>query len=485
MRSIGFLVATGLALVSVGCSGGVNTGAQQQGGVTITEVLPAQGPLAGNIPVQIKGTSFASGNLLVTFGGTAMTDAAIVNDTTIQGTLPATSTAGAVDVVVACANGQATLPHGFTYHDNQGGQVQITGINPPNGPVAGGTQVTITGLGFQGGQTSVTFGGTAGTGVTVTADTTLTVLTPPAAAAGAVGVSVSNNNGTASLPNAFVYGSGGGGGGGNPTVTEHLGGVSEFDQVKQTNNAPNSSGYALYFPAMDVVYPANNSCTLDLDQFPGLTSGLDAGAVTITQGSNSLALTKDNINQYTNNAGPAASFTMGQMAGINGAGSAGLGAFNVAAVASAPQADYDAWLDPLGFWNFTGGGVWNGKSDLWVSWGEGGSAGTVNNPTNHIQLYVIAAGLDGVTHVLACDGREGSDVGGFCIGGGSGSDLCQTPGPKMYDLFTAAGGPQNPFGVAATVVLYRGNRSTYQLPNGSNAAMDVAVVKATSLLMGN
>ena len=68
----------------------------------------------------------------------------------------------------------------------------IGSITPITGTAAGGTAVTITGTGFLAGAT-VTFGGTAATGVTVASSTSITATTP-AHAAGTVSVVVSNTD---------------------------------------------------------------------------------------------------------------------------------------------------------------------------------------------------------------------------------------------------------------------------------------------------
>jgi hypothetical protein len=346
--------------------------------------------------------------------------------------------------------------------------------------IVGGTTVTITGAGFSGGTTLVKFGANNGTGVTIVSDAQLSVLTPAAAGAGPVGVSITNDNGTAQLPNAFVYGDGGPGPGGD-TVAENLGGIAEFDRMLINDDPPASAGQAFFFAASDVLYPQNNTCILDLDQFPNVTSTLDAGAsVTLAQSATSLVLPKDtstpNFPIYSQMAGPAASFTLGQMAGVSAPGAAGVAAFNQASVASEPSSDYQAWLDPLGFFSFTGGGIWNGQSDLWVTWETGWSA-------SHIQLYLVGQDLSGGTHILQCDVRNG-DTGGFCVKGGGTGDLCATPGATMTDFWNAIQGPTLGFG-SANVFLYRGNRSTFALPSGANGAMDVNVVRASSLAMGN
>ena len=74
--------------------------------------------------------------------------------------------------------------------------------SPNNGPVAGGTAVTITGTNFAAGAT-VKFGATAATNVVVVSSTSITATTP--AGAGAVTVTVTVNGQSGSLTNGFTY----------------------------------------------------------------------------------------------------------------------------------------------------------------------------------------------------------------------------------------------------------------------------------------
>jgi hypothetical protein len=84
----------------------------------------------------------------------------------------------------------------FTYTEIRYGRVTLAGgpivtsVAPSSGPAAGGTAVTITGTDFVSGAT-VTFGGTAATGVTFVSSTQIDATTP-AHAAGAVDVTVTN-----------------------------------------------------------------------------------------------------------------------------------------------------------------------------------------------------------------------------------------------------------------------------------------------------
>ena len=107
-----------------------------------------------------------------------------------------------MNVTVTNPDGQTgTLASGFTYTVPA---PSVTSIAPSSGPIAGGTAVTITGANFVSGAT-VSFGGSAATGVSVVNSTTINATTP-AHAAGAVSVTVTNpdaQNGT--LANGFTY----------------------------------------------------------------------------------------------------------------------------------------------------------------------------------------------------------------------------------------------------------------------------------------
>ncbi len=86
----------------------------------------------------------------------------------------------------------------------------ISSLLPPDGPVSGGTVVTLSGNGFQGGAT-VAFGGVAATSVTVVSGGSVNATTP-AGLAGPATVRVANPDGqSVDLPGGFTYG--------NPTPT--------------------------------------------------------------------------------------------------------------------------------------------------------------------------------------------------------------------------------------------------------------------------
>jgi hypothetical protein len=80
----------------------------------------------------------------------------------------------------------------------------VGAVNPASGSTAGGTQVTVSGTNFSPGA-SVTFGGTAAEGVSVTGATTITCKTP-SHSSGSVAVQVTNQGGqSGQLSNAFTY----------------------------------------------------------------------------------------------------------------------------------------------------------------------------------------------------------------------------------------------------------------------------------------
>ncbi len=79
----------------------------------------------------------------------------------------------------------------------------ITGLDPSQGPAAGGNTITITGTDLAG-ATSVSFGGTDATGFTVDSDTQITA-TVPAHAAGLVTVAVTTPGGTSSQTDNYTY----------------------------------------------------------------------------------------------------------------------------------------------------------------------------------------------------------------------------------------------------------------------------------------
>jgi len=80
----------------------------------------------------------------------------------------------------------------------------ISTVSPPAGPLAGGVLVTLTGTGFQTGAT-VTFGGSAATGVTVVSATSITAVTPAHTAAAANVVVTNPDTQTGTCAGCYTY----------------------------------------------------------------------------------------------------------------------------------------------------------------------------------------------------------------------------------------------------------------------------------------
>ena len=170
-----------------------------QSASTVTAISPASGNTAGGTQVKITGTNF-SGATSVTIGGIPATFVTVISATQINATTPAHAVPGAVDVVVTTPAGTATGTKLYTYVASA---PTVTGISLANGPIAGGTAVTIAGTNFTG-ATSITIGGIAPTAVTVVSATSITATTP-AHAAGAVSVVVTTPAGTGTGTNLFTY----------------------------------------------------------------------------------------------------------------------------------------------------------------------------------------------------------------------------------------------------------------------------------------
>lgn len=113
--------------------------------------------------------------------------------------------------------------------------VAVTGVSPIAGPPAGGTSVTITGIGFNG-VTAVNFGSTAETSsnYTVNSSTQITA-TAPAQSAGTVNITVATPGGTSAVSSADIFSYG-------ATIS----GV-----VADTNNPGGVSGVCVYATSSD------------------------------------------------------------------------------------------------------------------------------------------------------------------------------------------------------------------------------------------
>jgi hypothetical protein len=168
---------------------------------TVTGISPSAGPLAGGTSVTITGTGFSAGST-VKFGATPASSVTFNSSTSLTVTSPAGS-AGTLDITVTTS--------GFTSATSSSDQFtydavpSVTHLDVTEGPLAGGTSVTITGTGFTSGST-VKFDNTSASSVTFNSSTSLTV-TSPAGSAGTVDITVTTPGGTSatSSNDQFTY----------------------------------------------------------------------------------------------------------------------------------------------------------------------------------------------------------------------------------------------------------------------------------------
>ena len=166
--------------------------------LSVGSASPAEGPTAGGTTVTLNGTGF-SGTQSVTFGG-VQAAYTVISDTEIEATAPSRAP-GTVDIVVERGDMSATLEDGFSFTE----PLDVFGLAPARGSMAGNTYVEIRGQGFVGTTTpSVTFGGQPAASVKVLDSQTLAARTPPANPA-TVDVNVTRDSTTITSPDRFTY----------------------------------------------------------------------------------------------------------------------------------------------------------------------------------------------------------------------------------------------------------------------------------------
>ena len=167
---------------------------------TVTGLSPANGPPAGGNTVTVTGTNL-TGASQVSFGGVAGTNLNPVSATSLTVTAPAHAT-GTVDVAVTTPGGTSanSAADNYTY----AAAPTVTKVAPNRGPLAGGNRVNITGTNLTG-TSQVTFGGVAGTELTVVSSTRVTITAPARGSVGVVDVQVTAPGGTNTNTNADNY----------------------------------------------------------------------------------------------------------------------------------------------------------------------------------------------------------------------------------------------------------------------------------------
>ena len=187
-------------------------------GPTLTSFTPTSGP-AGST-VTIIGTGFNSdGGVAGVFfnGGIAATSYTVVSDTTITAVVPSIGFPMTIYVETnGIFPGQANTDNAISSSrfTPTFSVPTITSVSTPvpnttaNGPMAGGTTVTINGTGLSSAY-AVYFGGTPASWVSIASSSQITAVSPPATDnTGYVNVTVVTLGGISSVSNAdqFVYG---------------------------------------------------------------------------------------------------------------------------------------------------------------------------------------------------------------------------------------------------------------------------------------
>ncbi len=173
-------------------------------GPAITSVSPSGGPLAGGTNVTINGLGF-TGTDAVYFGSTPATSYKVNSNSSITATSPA-GTAGTVDITVYAVTAPSN-PAASDHYTYQAAPT-VSGVSPGNGPVAGGTSVTISG-GNYANVSQVYFGSKAATSFTVNSSSQITATAPAGTdSTGWVDVRVVTPGGESAVSSAdqFVYG---------------------------------------------------------------------------------------------------------------------------------------------------------------------------------------------------------------------------------------------------------------------------------------
>lgn len=169
---------------------------------TLTSLNPAAGATTGGTITTLTGTNFFP-FATVRFGANYATQVTVVSATTITCRTPS-GPATQVNVTVRNTDANSvTLTNGWTYTLAP----TVSAVNPAAGPFGGGQTVTVSGTNFSNTPSTptITFGGTAATGVVFLTSTALRCVTP-AHALGPVTVVVTNPDlQTGSLANAYTF----------------------------------------------------------------------------------------------------------------------------------------------------------------------------------------------------------------------------------------------------------------------------------------
>lgn len=168
----------------------------------ITTVTPAIGQLAGGETVTIAGTGF-TGQPSVRFGQVPATSIVVGGPNVLTAVVPAGKAEGTVDIGIGVAGKpEVVKAAAYTYVSPKG---RITTLTPAEGPVAGGTSVTINGDAL-GDDVAVTFGDVAAAKTAQNGPTAITVTVPRRTQPGPVDVRVTAGAELVAVkPQGFTY----------------------------------------------------------------------------------------------------------------------------------------------------------------------------------------------------------------------------------------------------------------------------------------
>ncbi len=242
----------------------------------LSSVTPAEGPLAGGNEVMLKGDGFTP-ELQILFGQVSAAEFTFDSPEQIRVKVPRGAALDAVDITVFSKNGVGVLRRAYRYQED----LRVSAVAPLTGPVAGGTNITLSGKGFTG-ATGVTIGGVPATNVTVVSDTQLTATTPAGTAAGAFPVTVTTPRESWTVRDGFSYVSGGGfavyG------VFPHVGAQTGGNTVTLTGEGLDAGGLIVTFGGVAATVVAANEHTARVT-VPARTGGrkVDVSATAGTQ----------------------------------------------------------------------------------------------------------------------------------------------------------------------------------------------------------
>lgn len=175
----------------------------------VRRVLPPRGPAGGNTVVLLEGSGFSrpfatSGSAAkrvttLKVGGNTVVDYTIIDDETLELRSPP-GRSGPASVAITNPLGSFNCNSCFTYYD----ELVVNAVSPREGPLSGGTEVTLTGNGFTS-DVLVLFGAQSAPQVTLVSPTQLKVIAPPGDVADLVDIVVYSKNGVATQRRVFRY----------------------------------------------------------------------------------------------------------------------------------------------------------------------------------------------------------------------------------------------------------------------------------------